>query len=373
MTESHRLPRFIRAFLAARFARPIIGSAGPAQHRKACLYKVDRIGDFVLATGALEAAIDHFGAKATRLVVSAEVSPFAALEFPEIDRWTLPANPTGLWRTLRPLRQQLANTWSREQFDHLVSFRHARSLARDLSLTWVQAEAWHGLGARPTRTNICLQNRPEVAPEYLTAVAPPWSHELHANRVVLTSVLGREPTWAEIRPRLHHVNATSGDEIVWCPFGHDRIRDYPISAWRTAISEIARPGSRLRILGATSRLPDLQACAAVASSTGATITVTADASPREFVAHLAAARLVLTVESAAAHIATALDKPAVILVGGGHFGWFAPWGESRRQRWVNHRVSCYGCNWECHRSRVECVTDIAPTLIAQALREVLHE
>jgi ADP-heptose:LPS heptosyltransferase len=125
------------------------------------------------------------------------------------------------------------------------------------------------------------------------------------------------------------------------------------------------------VLGPATRSAELHALAGSLSAVGASAVAEAGALPLEFVQRIARARCVLTVESAAAHLATALDRPAVVLTGGGHFGWFAPWGEGRRQRWVHHPLDCFGCSWVCRRPRVECLEELPPAAVAVAITEVL--
>ena len=370
MNEPHRLPRWLRRLLARRLARPAAPVPAP-RRRRACLYKVDRIGDFVLATGALRLLIEHFGAPECRLVVSPQAAPFAAAEFPEVERWTAPAGTSGVWREMRPLRRELAPRWAEEEFATLVCLRHGRALHRDLTLSWIHAENWRGLGERPTAANFAPDNRPEPAAGYPAAAEAPWCRELLAHRLVLAAVLGRNLGWEELRPQLRHLRPEPGREIVLCPFGGERIRDYPRAAWLEAWRTAVPPHAPVRVLGPGTRVDELEQFAMELRTAGADVIVTADAAPLEFARHIAQARLVLTVESAAAHLAVALDKPATIVMGGGHFGWFAPWGASRQQRWVHHPLDCYGCSWQCRRPRVECLLDLPAAAVAQSISEVL--
>ena len=54
----------------------------------------------------------------------------------------------------------------------------------------------------------------------------------------------------------------------------------------------------------------------------------------EFVNLIAGAEMVLTVDTAAAHFATALDRPTLVLFSGLHRGMFGPWRRSERQSWL---------------------------------------
>jgi len=91
----------------------------------------------------------------------------------------------------------------------------------------------------------------------------------------------------------------------------------------------------------------------------------------EFAEAISQAELVLTVETSTAHIATALDRPTIVLNGGGHYGQFAPWRRSARQIWLTHRLDCFGCGWRCPYPAPYCLTRIAAEQVGAAIRAVL--
>lgn len=80
------------------------------------------------------------------------------------------------------------------------------------------------------------------------------------------------------------------------------------------------------------------------------IDLTASTTLQELAVILANARLVLTNDTSAAHIAVAVEAPTVCIVGGGHFGRFLPYaipGTSGGPCVVNHHMDCYQCSWRC--------------------------
>lgn len=91
----------------------------------------------------------------------------------------------------------------------------------------------------------------------------------------------------------------------------------------------------------------------------------------EFASLLAAAKLVVSNDSAPAHIAAALGAPSLCIVGGGTFGWCMPYDVAPRNgrplpRTVHHWMDCYGCGWRC-------VYKIAPGCPAPCLTNVSVE
>lgn len=370
MSESYRLPRWLRAALAHRLARP--ARAGiPGQRRRVCIYKVDRLGDFALATGAIRQLVEQFTAGECRLIVSSDCVALAAEQFPDVARWIAPANVSGVWRELRPLRQRVATEWSSETFDHVVCLRHQRSLYRDVSLRWLHGQTYHALEAPLRVHQIALGNRPVLPMNYPRIAELPWSRELLAHRKIVGTVLERDPTWLQLRPALRSAPSGSVNEIAFCPFGGDKIRDYPIPLWVEALRVGVPDSTPIRLLATPERDYEATALATELRAVGKKVIATIGISTREFIGHLATARLVVTSESAAAHIATALDQLAVILIGGGHFGWFGPWGTSVRQKWISKPLDCFGCNWVCTRPSVECVGEIRPDTITTAIQDLI--
>lgn len=81
-------------------------------------------------------------------------------------------------------------------------------------------------------------------------------------------------------------------------------------------------------------------------------------------------RLGIGADTGTAHIACAVGTPNVVMLGGGHFGRFQPY--SPLSSIVSLPLACYQCNWNCSHSRAHCIRDIAPQVLATAVREALH-
>ena len=71
------------------------------------------------------------------------------------------------------------------------------------------------------------------------------------------------------------------------------------------------------------------------------------------------------------HIAAALRKPMVGILGGGHFGRFYPWGDPRLSRVAHVPMECYWCNWSCRYETVRCIREISPAVIAREIGALL--
>ena len=73
---------------------------------------------------------------------------------------------------------------------------------------------------------------------------------------------------------------------------------------------------------------------------------------KQLAAILAHAKLVVSNDTSAVHLAAASDCPVVSIVGGGHYGRFLPYeieADSARAMpvAVAHQMECFNCNWQC--------------------------
>lgn len=83
------------------------------------------------------------------------------------------------------------------------------------------------------------------------------------------------------------------------------------------------------------------------------------------------ARLALGADTGLAHVACALKRPLVALLGGGTFGRFLPY--SGRSLALCLPLDCYNCNWRCRHQRAHCMTDILPEVVRVAVKDLLDE
>lgn len=90
----------------------------------------------------------------------------------------------------------------------------------------------------------------------------------------------------------------------------------------------------------------------------------------ELAREIAAADLFLGVDTGPAHLALALGKPTVVVLGGGDYGRFFPYGQARV---VTHRMDCFQCHWECRYGSALCLHDIPPSEVVMAVKEALAQ
>jgi len=76
---------------------------------------------------------------------------------------------------------------------------------------------------------------------------------------------------------------------------------------------------------------------------------------REYVDNLATSGVIICNDSSAFHIAMALQKTVICFLGGGHFGWFAPYPAgavgAAKATVLSVPMECFWCNWNCEFPR----------------------
>lgn len=100
----------------------------------------------------------------------------------------------------------------------------------------------------------------------------------------------------------------------------------------------------------------------------------------EYIDLVCSADLVICNDSSAYHIAVASRTKVICFLGGGHFGWYAPYppdtAQSGRAIVLNMPMECYWCNWRCRYPRTKggtfrCVSSIAVSAAINAAESLL--
>ncbi len=80
----------------------------------------------------------------------------------------------------------------------------------------------------------------------------------------------------------------------------------------------------------------------------------------EIPALLSKAKLFVGLDSGITHIALKVGIPLVAIIGGGEFGRFFPYSESKRTNFLYHKTDCFLCHWKCIHRQKFCMTNVTP-------------
>lgn len=313
------------------------------------LFKPDGIGDFVLVTGSISLLAREAGEENLTICVRDLLAPLAGAQFPRATVIGLPVVEKRrvvnlfLANFLRclPARRALRA----RPVESAACYRHMRAYLQTFlffsarSRRFVACENLLARNRKPSRVFVeALVQRlyhPEIVPYPDSSDSAPT--ELEANRRVTERLLGRAVALAEVLPVLRTSATVAPGRWVLCPLSSKETKDYPLAAWREVFQRLGAEerGREIVIAGSHGQRVPLEELAGLLRGCGfvrARAEVPGDL--LQFVELLGTAEGILTVDTAAAHIATALDKPCVVLFSGLHRGMFGPWTRSERQRWL---------------------------------------
>jgi ADP-heptose:LPS heptosyltransferase len=336
----------------------------------------DGLGDMVLFSGAFRHLRSHY-ADYEIVVAASAVGTEYLRHCPYVDRlipcapplrrrfallrahWSVVLQPV---RLLRPRHHKVVR---------LLSATEKHGIARDVMSQTAEADR---------AADAIYTSRLELAADRRT------DHELSVTRDFLRHLgidvdldaiwpeawtTSEDRRWAEA-----HVSRTAGRlTLAVAPASSYEGKIYPPDRYRSVVAGLGDVPLDVVLFG-TAR--DVAVCNAVeAAITGgdAVRSVTNLAGTTtigQMVEGLRRASAVLAVDSAPLHLATALRRPVVGILGGGHFGRFYPWGNPATTWVANKTLDCYGCNWDCRYETTRCVEEIPPSLIADQLHRALR-
>lgn len=338
--------------------------------RGVCILKLDHIGDFVLCTGALDRIVSAYDQKEIYLICSPIAKVIADQRYPDINVIAVPplAGFKEIFKAWRTIRRELSGL----RFELIVSLRYQIDSYDALIIGQISYDRCVGTHIDGKKRMELMSDRvftetvPYPCGEFSLTESQPNSsipcHEIRCHADILTQALKKDVDWKHVIPYWSNARVEeSDDNILIFPFGSTRIKDYPLARWGRLLSQLEREFDGEIIL--CSVPSDRHRLSKIAESmspkTPSRVRLEYNLSIIELIDSISSARLIVSVDTGPAHIATCLDRDAVFILGGGHFGHFAPWRNSCRQVWITQRLDCFGCQWHCIRDSAECVTKIS--------------
>jgi ADP-heptose:LPS heptosyltransferase len=193
-------------------------------------------------------------------------------------------------------------------------------------------------------------------------------HESSRNVQFVQGLTGHLPTTFHFQPP---EGGITGTNLVVALGAGARGRVWPIDKLASLVAHVSRAYPSVRIVVAGTKA-DMVAAHRLEKLSGVRFeSRVGSTSLRQFVEIVARSDLVICNESAAYHIAKAYGRKVLCMLGGGHYGTFAPYPESPLGRETSSesfkdlslQLSCFGCNWRCVYARsksgaYKCVAEI---------------
>ena len=354
----------------------------PRRRKKLAIFKADGIGDFVLSSEAIRQLVAEHGTHEVTLIVAFELRDLAASMFPGVEiKAIAPGHASHKTKVFRGLA--LVSAIKSAAYDEVVCLRHyrtryeeaiLRSLVTNKVLLLVNQSAANDQGAgesHPDHFSLIEAKAYEGADD----VPREWAY--HA--AVLSKSMGRHVAPSSMRPdwdMWRATTATTTPFLLIAPLAGRRIRDLAPDLVRAAAGTAAASGLHNQVLSGSQEQASLLGCYADLLRSALPHCRVELRFPRHLPALVdlvSSAALVVTAETSTAHIAAALNRPALVIIGGGHYGWFAPWRRSAAQVWLTKPLPCFNCNWHCPYPKPLCLTEITTAQVESATSEALGQ
>lgn len=346
----------------------------------ACILRNDHLGDFFISWPVLAGLAAWFHERGMPVAVfsSARMRDFVAATglFDAVETVDARALGQSLWRRL------LAYAWLRhlapEAFVSLICVPEARLGINDLIARFVGARekyacAMRLIVRRNFRWNFVYWSQGNGFYSHLSRVGRR-STLPDVEAGICQMVTGRPLLPAPEFPRslaaLPPEVVGLGAYCVVAPGAADPERRWPAERFRewATLARGRDPGLRIVVVGTAAERP-LGEEIGRGQPDGAVSNLCGRTSLAELVAVIRGARFVLANDSGALHVAGRLHVPVACVIGGGHFGLYAPNDHYPTARYAYHRRRCFWCGWDCRQAVAPGATH--PCIMDVTVAEVL--
>jgi ADP-heptose:LPS heptosyltransferase/glycosyltransferase involved in cell wall biosynthesis/2-polyprenyl-3-methyl-5-hydroxy-6-metoxy-1,4-benzoquinol methylase len=357
-----------------KVAQPVLTPVRSGEIEKVLIVRSDSIGDFVIFGTALQYYKQLYPKAAITLVVADSVADLAD-QCPYVDS-IMTFNRAKMEQDMKYLAAFMTEI-RQAQYDVAITPALSRDHISDFIV--INSRATERIASFGDGANLTLEQLREND-QYFTRIIPAAEGirlETERNEGFLRALGVKldgpyEPTiWLtpeDIAFADRTLNRLRLDKpLVIAPFAQHRKRNWPVINWAKLVS--MHPDQPIIICGVEADSVEAQKIIRLSGHPNIH-NLCGRTTIRQLAAIISKAKVCVSCESAAAHIAAAIGTPHVVLLGGGHFGRFMPYAESTHM--VCHKMKCFNCNWKCeHGSDVRCIYYIDVQAVEQKLTPIL--
>ena len=328
------------------------------KRRGVLVVRMDGIGDMVLFRRALDHYADVFGVEKLDItVLGCESWGHLANEvFPDYRVFAIDEHAFAR----RPFYRFRVSLWVRGLAPEVaVCDSYMRRALMADSLAWVSAapKTVSSLPYVSERTRSEFNYYLSQADEIIDTGPYP-THEVIRHFRFISALAGREIApevpripWRDRPPPLDGWDDGGTPYAVLNPGSNEPGRRWPLTGYAALARKLLQRGWRVVLVGSPDELGDGRAIADLDREPGV-VNLTGKTSLAQLLDLMAHAALVVSNDTGPAHLAIALGRPTVVIVGGGHFGSFVPYPDEvtpAGARFVYQKMECYHCFWRCHK------------------------
>ncbi|MBI9084499.1 MAG: glycosyltransferase family 9 protein [Desulfobacterales bacterium] len=344
--------------------------------------RMDAIGDFILWLDTAKELQQLYPETKITLIANQIWADLAALlpywdKVVAIDRKSLIRNPAYRLKMLRRIRRwgfesAIQATFSRE-------FRYGDSVIR-------ASGALHRVGAMCDLSNITQLQR-KISNKWYSHLVPSTDSqltEIERNAEFIRRI--GLPNFTPQIPILPKLKALTSPFIIQKPYfvlfpgASDPIRRWPVEYFSEILCRLITSTGMASVLCGSKEERSL--CERIINVSGmVALNLAGDTTLSDLVELIRDARLLISNETSAIHIAAAVSTPSVCILGGGHYGRFLPYNSKTESQIipipVTHKMDCYNCNWICTQPHEQgkpapCISKINVEQVLESVKRILN-
>ncbi len=321
------------------------------------ILRADGIGDLLFSLPLLETIGEWASPRRTVLVCDQGAESFiqdidVVDEVIPFDRHRYRWDPIYRWKIWRRVRRVSAET--------AISLQYHRSPTSD--------EILRASGSRRT---ICMSGNNELISDAdMTRFNALFSRVVDvpegSPELVRYQLLGASEGWGTVDWDASYGDAFGGRSgsdaqkgkevrgvVGLAPGSSSALRRWPLDRWVGLAQELAESQKYTCVL--VGGLVDREVIDTIANAVSAPITKAIGNDVLEVAGLLRSIDLLVGLDSGLSHLGARLGVPTIVILGGGHFTRYFPYGSAST---CYARQDCYECNWRCSRDQVYCLTEI---------------
>lgn len=159
-------------------------------------------------------------------------------------------------------------------------------------------------------------------------------------------------------------------KIAIAPSSDDAFRNWPVESFRELCGRLIQQNDTLILLLGTAAQKEMNDKIAELDGTKI-INLAGKFSILESAAIVKHVDLFIGNDSGFTHIAKALGKKFIGIIGGGCYGLFFPYSETPNERLLYHQLDCFGCEWRCHLEKPYCVQKVTVEQVYNAVQQLM--
>lgn len=360
---------------------PLVFFRNPVHPKGMAIVRLDAIGDFVLWLDAAKEFRTLYPNKKIILIANQIWSGLAKLlpywdEVIPVDRKKMTRNPIYRFQTLRRIRL-LGVEWA-------IQPTFSREYLRGDSLIRATG-ALHRIGFTGDLRNITSWQK-IISDRWYSQLLPASAEllmELQKNAEFMRGLGLRNFTASS--PSLPDLidlpkNLTIDQPyFVICPGSSRPSKQWPATQFGKILSKVTNAQDWRAVLCGNRQERGL--CSQVINSSGTeALNLAGETSLPELVEVIRRAKILVSNDTSAVHIAAAVGTPSVCTLGGGQYGRFLPYAIEISKHVkpvpVIHRMDCFNCNWQCTEPHengmaVPCISQITVDQVMEAIKNIL--